>query len=156
MSGWDTPLFDEIVELVRWHLPETSQIGVLSLDTAGPFRQGNDLNYANSGRWVRKARYLLVGAFTWFKNPKNAHESDESPGEVPEEAPIIEDYEDEDERQRALEEEKKVRELEEDDYSPSILPEDVDHLPGEAVIQEEEENQHDEASSRRSGRRCST
>ena len=103
------------------------KIGVLSLDTAGPFRVGNDLNYANSGRWVRKARYLLVGAFTWFKNPKNPQETDDNPGEVPEEAPVIEEYEDEEERKRALEDEQKDPEEEPDDYSPSLLPEDAEH-----------------------------
>ena len=112
------------------------KIGVLSLDTAGPFREGNDLNYANSGRWVRKARYLLVGAFTWFKNPKNPHESDEAPGDVPEEAPVIEEYEDEDQRQKALEEEQRGQEEGSDGYSPSLLPEDMEPQP-----QEEQEDQ---------------
>ena len=32
--------------------------GVLSLDTAGPYKEGHDL--------VMKSRYLMVGAFTWL------------------------------------------------------------------------------------------
>ena len=121
------------------------KIGVLSLDTAGPFKVGNDLNYANSGRWVRKAKYLLVGAFTWFKNPKNPHETDQSPGEVPEDAPIIEEPEDEDEGQKAVEDEK-LRELEEDDYSPSVLPEDLQE-GGEAADLEVKEKTEEEVPS---------
>ena len=109
------------------------KVGVLSLDTAGPFRVGDDLNYANSGRWKRKAKYLLVGAFTWFKNPKNPHETDEDPGEVPEEAPIIEECEDEDQRQKGLEDEGRQLEEESDGYSPSLLPEDAEQAQEERL-----------------------
>ena len=46
-----------------------AKVGVLSLDTAGPFRRAPDLH-------KRTARYLLVGAFTWFKT-KNDEEKPE-------------------------------------------------------------------------------
>ena len=109
------------------------KIGVLSLDTAGPFKQGDDLNYANSGRWKRKAKYLLVGAFTWFKNPKNPHESDQSPGDVPEGAPVIEEDPGEAQEPKPLEDESRNYEEEPDDYSPSLLPGDAEHLQGEEL-----------------------
>ena len=59
--------------------------GVLSLDTAGPYKDGNDL--------VMKSRYLMVGAFTWAV-PKGTKGMDEVEAEVPEGAPEIEKWED--------------------------------------------------------------
>lgn len=58
--------------------------GVLSLDTAGPYKDGNDL--------VMKSRYLMVGAFTWAV-PKGT-KMEEVEMEVPEGAPEIEGWED--------------------------------------------------------------
>ena len=58
--------------------------GVLSLDTVGPYKDGNDL--------VMKSRYLMVGAFTWAV-PKGT-KMEEAEVEVPEGAPEIEGWED--------------------------------------------------------------
>ena len=83
------------------------KIGVLSLDTAGPLREAPDLGKG------KKARYLLVGAFTWIAREGKAEGEVEESLEVPEDAPVIEEYEDEDQRQESLEDEKKEAEDEE-------------------------------------------
>ena len=59
--------------------------GVLSLDTAGPYREGHDL--------VMKSRYLMVGAFTWLV-PSGTKGLEEEEKEVPEEAPQVEEWRD--------------------------------------------------------------
>ena len=55
--------------------------GVLSLDTAGPYRDGHDL--------VMKSRYLMVGAFTWLV-PKSFTKLQEPEVMVEEGAPEVE------------------------------------------------------------------
>lgn len=59
--------------------------GVLSLDTAGPYKEGHDL--------VMKSRYLMVGAFTWLV-PKGTRALEETLEEVPEGAPEVEEWKD--------------------------------------------------------------
>ena len=59
--------------------------GVLSLDTAGPFKEGHDL--------VMKSRYLMVGAFTWMV-PKGTKGLQEVEKEMSEEAPPVEEWRD--------------------------------------------------------------
>ena len=72
------------------------KVGVLSLDTAGPLRETSDLGIR------KKARYLLVGAFTWFAKEESQEDAEERI-EVPADAPVLEEFEDEDQRQAALE-----------------------------------------------------
>ena len=68
--------------------------GVLSLDSTGPFKVAKDLQN-------KKAKYLMVAAFTWpSKDPKEDAEKrqekeDEEALIVPEDAPQIEDEEEE-------------------------------------------------------------
>ena len=59
--------------------------GVLSLDTSGPHKDGQDL--------ANQARYMMVGAFTWLvpKDMKNMKEEDV---ELPDDALQIEDWKD--------------------------------------------------------------
>ena len=60
--------------------------GVLSLDTAGPYRDGHDL--------VMTSRYLVVGTFTWAV-PKGSRGVEEpEANDLPEEAPAVELWKD--------------------------------------------------------------
>ena len=61
---------------------------VLSLDTAGPFRPGKDLSTVG-----RKAKYLLVGAYTfvtWLVPRDDEKQKEDDIGDVPLEAPRLE------------------------------------------------------------------
>ena len=120
-----------------------AKVGVLSVDTTGPFREAPDLNYANSGT-PRKAKYLIVGAFTWFK-PKSEKEEDSKELEIPEGAPVIEEVEDEEQRLKALVDERIQREegtrLEEAEQIEQREEPDGDEeqLDGEVERREEED-----------------
>ena len=83
--------------------------GVLSLDTAGPYRDGHDL--------VMKGRYLTVGAFTWLV-PKNFTKLREPEVVVEEGAPEVEVWRDG--RQKEDEEDQEA----EDARSPGEGPQD--------------------------------
>ena len=93
--------------------------GVLSLDTAGPYRDGQDL--------VMTSRYLMVGAFTWLV-PKKTLEMREPEVEVPEEAPQVEEWRDHRVREERAEDERSPRvgpqegEKGEDERSPREGP----------------------------------
>ena len=54
---------------------------VLSLDTAGPFRPGKDLSTVGG-----KAKYLLVGAYTWLVPRDDEKQKEDDIGDVPLEA----------------------------------------------------------------------
>ena len=68
---------------------ENPWAGVLSLDTAGPFQVGRDFQ--------GKGKYLMVGAYTWLVPKGDALQREPDPGDVPEDAPVLEDEEREDE-----------------------------------------------------------
>ena len=96
--------------------------GVLSLDTAGPYRDGTDL--------VMTSRYMCVGAFTWAV-PKGTKGFEEPEAEVQEGAPEVEEWKDgrirEEDQQGIFEEAtgREVREAEEtaeDEISPETGP----------------------------------
>lgn len=59
--------------------------GVLSLDTSGPHKDGQDL--------ASQARYMMVGAFTWLV-PKEMKKMKEEEVELPDDAPPLEDWKD--------------------------------------------------------------
>ena len=101
--------------------------GVLSLDTAGPYRDGQDL--------VMTSRYLMVGAFTWLV-PKKTLEMREPEVEVPEEAPQVEEWRDHRVREERAE----------DERSPRVGPQEGEkgedeRSPREGPQQEEEEEE---------------
>ena len=82
--------------------------GVLSLDTAGPYRDGQDL--------VMTSRYLMVGTFTWAV-PKGRGGFEEPMAEdLPEEAPEVEFWKDNRKR------EEEVGEVEKEEDSPRMGP----------------------------------
>ena len=63
------------------------RVGVLSLDMTGPFHLGTDLH-------GKKGKYMLIGAFTWLAKGQMADDfEEETPPEVPAEAPEIENFE---------------------------------------------------------------
>ena len=63
------------------------RVGVLSLDMSGPFHLGTDLH-------GKKGKYMLIGAFTWLAKGQMADDfEEETPPEVPAEAPEIENFE---------------------------------------------------------------
>ena len=105
--------------------------GVLSLDTAGPYREGHDL--------VMKSRYLMVGAFTWLV-PKGTKGLVEEEKEVPEDAPQVEEWKDH----------RKKDEGEEAERSPGEGPhrgergEEAERSPREGPHRGEREEEKDE------------
>ena len=107
-------LSDEIVLRAKKH-PEAY---VLSLDLAGPFKRGYDIN-------GNMAKFLLVGAYTWpvekAVDQKDAIE-DVVPEELEEEGlPNIEEGEEEAREELVRRE---TDDMSEDDYEPSIAEED--------------------------------
>ena len=61
---------------------ENPWAGVLSLDTAGPFKVGRDLQ--------GKGKYLLIGAYTWLVPKGDELLREPDVGEVPDDAPVLE------------------------------------------------------------------
>ena len=59
--------------------------GVLSLDTSGPHKDGQDL--------ATQARYMMVGAFTWLV-PREMKKMKEQEGDLPDDAPVLEEWRD--------------------------------------------------------------
>ena len=117
--------------------------GVLSLDTAGPFKEGHDL--------VMKSRYLMVGAFTWMV-PKGTKGLQEVEKEMSEEAPQVEEWKDnrkkleEDEAERSPREGPHRGELEEDEAerSPREGPHRGEHEEAEEERPPEQKPQEEE------------
>ena len=120
--------------------------GVLSLDTAGPYRDGNDL--------VMKSRYLVVGTFTWAvpKGSKGFEEPEVD--DLPDDAPPVELWKDNrkkddegkgegegeiDEDSPRMGPQNGEREGEDDENSPRMGP-----LLGELEEEAEEEEKEDE------------
>ena len=71
------------------HKIQHPKAGVMSLDVAGPFHKGNDVD--------GQAKFMLIGTYTWVK-PHAEEEGEEAPrDEAAEEAAQIEDQEEEEE-----------------------------------------------------------
>ena len=91
--------------------------GVMSLDVAGPFHKGNDVD--------GQAKFMLVGTYTWIKPQQEAGE--EAPSPEAEQADQVEDQEREDGRPEGqLEDEEEGPQLEDPDEEQQEDEEEAD------------------------------